>query len=150
VDVGDTTAATLEGLENGVLYDTYVLAYDQFGNRTNNSNLISIRPNCWGAVDGESESLERFVLGRNYPNPFGSRTTIPYRVTSSKSLVRLVVYDAKGGKVRALQDGHLPAGRYEATWDGTDRRGLPVPAGVYFCRLEVAGLTATSKMLLVK
>jgi hypothetical protein len=48
VDVGDTTATTLGGLENGMLYNVYVTAYDEFGTQTDNSNLVSIRPNCWG------------------------------------------------------------------------------------------------------
>jgi hypothetical protein len=150
VDVGDTTATTLGGLENGVLYNAYVTAYDEFGNQTDNSNLVSIRPNCWGAVEGNSDVPESFALGRSYPNPFGSQTTIPYRIAGSNSFVKLIVYDATGREVRALQERSLPAGQYEATWDGIDGKGLPVPVGVYLYRLEPGEFSQTGKMLFVK
>jgi hypothetical protein len=36
------------------------------------------------------------------------------------------------------------------TWDGTDSAGRPVPAGVYFCRIEAAGMAATGKMVFLR
>jgi hypothetical protein len=150
VDVGDTTATTLEELENGVLYDIYVIAYDQFGNRTDHSNMISVRPNCWGAVEGKPTLPEGFALGKNYPNPFDFQTLIPYRLGGSSSFARLIVYNATGRQVRVLHEGCLPAGLHEAIWDGMDGKGLPVPPGVYFYRLEAGGFAQTSKMLLIK
>jgi hypothetical protein len=150
VDVGDTTATTLGGLENGVLYNVYVTAYDEFGNQTDNSNLVSIRPNCWGAVEGSSDLPGDCALGENHPNPFGFQTSIPYEIASSNTRVRIAVYDAAGREVCKLQDGRLPAGYHQVIWNGTDGEGRPVPTGVYFYRLEAGDFSQTDKMLLIK
>jgi flagellar hook assembly protein FlgD len=42
------------------------------------------------------------------------------------------------------------AGAHATTWDGTDRTGRHVAAGVYFCRLEAGAFRATRRLLLVK
>ncbi len=62
-------------------------------------------------------------------------------VTAAPGRVRLVVHDAAGRRLGVAFDGDLPAGRHETAWDGRDRGGRPLPAGVYFARAEVpAGL----------
>ncbi len=51
---------------------------------------------------------EDFRLAQNYPNPFNPLTTIEFQVPQSR-LVKLVVYDIPGRKVKTLINEHKPA-----------------------------------------
>jgi flagellar hook assembly protein FlgD len=67
-----------------------------------------------------------------------------------QATVEIVVYDALGREVRALERGVVPAGRHMITWDGRDGRGRDVGAGLYFCRMKSGKFTKTQKMSLVR
>jgi hypothetical protein len=41
-----------------------------------------------------------------------------------------------------------PAGRQVATWDGRGARGVPLPAGVYFVRLDFDEHVEAQKLVL--
>jgi hypothetical protein len=88
-------------------------------------------------------------LGQSYPNPFSPSTTILYSLPA-RSHVRLGIYDVAGREVAVIQDGVQPVGPHEVRWDGADRGGLPLSAGVYFVRLDAGGEARMSKMLLVR
>lgn len=150
LNVGDTTATTLTGLENGVMYYACVVGLDQFSNETEPTNLVSARPECWAAVAGGSDPAGGFALGKSYPNPFDVSAVIPYRLAKPCTQVRLVIYDAVGREVRRLLDESRAAGCYQAVWDGRDRQGRSVPPGVYFYRIDAGGFSQTNKLLLVK
>ena len=64
----------------------------------------------------------------------------------------LRIYDASGRLARTLDDGARPraAGEHLATWDGRDDLGRPLPAGVYLCRLQAGGRSASGKLILLK
>jgi flagellar hook assembly protein FlgD len=47
-----------------------------------------------------------------------------------------------------LANRTYPAGEHTFSWDGTDEKGLPVPSGVYICRLEAGKKVMTRKMVL--
>jgi flagellar hook assembly protein FlgD len=65
--------------------------------------------------------------------------------------VELVLFDARGRRVRALVAGKYDPGEHTVTWDGTDDQGRPVASGVYFARLAVDGVEAGArKLALVK
>ena len=70
-----------------------------------------------------------------YPNPFEARAVLGYRL-EAPGPVRLAVYDVLGRRVRVLHDGVRSAGEHRTAWDGRDDAGRPVPAGLYFYRLE--------------
>jgi len=91
-----------------------------------------------------------FSLAQNSPNPFNPVTKINYSL-DEPSLVKLVVYDIAGHRVRTLIDA-VPAGvgRHSVTWDGTTDAGLIAPAGEYFYRLEAGLKCAVGRMLMVK
>lgn len=57
---------------------------------------------------------------------------------------RLLVYNALGVLVREL------AVQPEVTWDGRDRAGRLLPAGLYFARLDIAGRLSTVRFLLAE
>jgi len=74
------------------------------------------------------------VLLPNFPNPFNPSTRIRFELPVA-GRARLGVYDIGGRRVAGLLDETLAAGPREATWDGRDQTGRPVPAGVYLARL---------------
>jgi hypothetical protein len=89
------------------------------------------------------------ALGRNFPNPFNPRTTLPVTLREAGA-ARLDVLDASGRLVRRLHDGALAAGDHAFVWDGTDAAGGAVGSGVYLYRLRTAEGARTRKMLLLK
>lgn len=91
----------------------------------------------------------RTVLQANYPNPFNSTTQIPYRLAATGP-VRLVIYNILGQPVRILIDELQSAGRYQVQWDGRDRYGSAVAAGVYVARLHFPGGVQIRRMLYLK
>jgi flagellar hook assembly protein FlgD len=56
------------------------------------------------------------------------------------SRVTLKIFNVLGKEVTSLAGGIEPAGYKTVTWNGTD-----VASGVYFCRLQAAGVTDPSK-----
>ena len=91
-------------------------------------------------------------LLQNSPNPFTAATTLRYRIPEGTDYrrVRVRVFDMSGRVVKTLIDGEQPPGLYEMTWDGTDRAGRRVAAGIYPYRLDVAGTSFTRKMVLLR
>lgn len=76
------------------------------------------------------------------PNPFHPSTEISFRVSESGP-VTLGVYDLAGRRVAENPLGILAAGPHRTQWDGRREDGSPVPAGLYFLRLQ--GSTARSQ-----
>ena len=74
-----------------------------------------------------------YGLEQNYPNPFNPSTTILYSL-SSRSIVRLEVYNILGQRVDILVNAELAAGYYSATWNAA------VPSGIYFYRIEAVAM----------
>jgi hypothetical protein len=96
------------------------------------------------------EAIVSRLFVRNHPNPFNPKTSIRYDVPV-RGNVNLAVYDVTGRLVRTIIEGdpHGP-GTYGRPWDGKNERGQDVAGGVYFARVEVAGETASAKMVLLK
>ena len=88
--------------------------------------------------------LTAFALHQNHPNPFNPTTTISYTIAKS-SHVKLLVYNALGQVVAVLVDGIQAQGSYSIAWDAQHQ-----PSGLYLCRFEADGFTATRKMFLQK
>ena len=84
-----------------------------------------------------------------YPNPFNPRTTLRLKLARSGT-ARLAIHDAAGRLVRTLTSGDLAAGVHEFTWDGLDRAGRSVAAGVYFAVAETAEARETTRLALVR
>jgi len=101
-------------------------------------------------VQAQSDLTPRaYSLSQNYPNPFNPTTRIQYAVPR-EGHVRITVYDVAGREIAILVDGNKAAGNYIAAWDGRSMNGVQAASGVYFCRLDAAGFTATRKMLMLK
>ncbi len=84
-----------------------------------------------------------------HPNPFNPTTTLAFTLERPQD-VRLTIHDLAGREVRRLVDVRLPAGRHTSPWDGRDRAGQALPAGMYLARLQAGDRVETRKLSLVK
>lgn len=83
-----------------------------------------------------------------FPNPIRQSTRIRFAMPGDAPN-RADIYDVRGYRVRMLFDE--PVGTGAVTWDGRDDAGEPVPAGVYFLKIESrAGRTITEKLTVVR
>jgi hypothetical protein len=85
-------------------------------------------------------------LEQNLPNPFARSTRIAFSIAGDAA-VRLEIYDVAGRRVRTLENGLLPAGIHDVTWDGTDDAGHRLAAGSYFYRLVTNERVETKRMV---
>jgi hypothetical protein len=88
-------------------------------------------------------------LGTNYPNPFNSKTTIPYAV-GTRGPVTIRLYDISGQLIRGLVNQYHEVGQYKAFWDGRDSGGSAASSGVYLVRLASGSYNETKKITLMK
>ncbi len=100
-------------------------------------------------ISNFNNSLNRFVLKDNYPNPFNPSTLISYELPF-ESFVNLTIYDMIGRKVKTLVDDFQVSGYNSIRWDATNDRNEPASAGVYLYKIEATGLRQTKKMVLIK
>jgi hypothetical protein len=147
------------------------------GNRTTDSTrywLIAEKPNyisdtVWGWIGrqrtirfpdlvlrnavgiGEHSRHRGSTLGIECaPDPGRNDFRIDYTLPISAD-VSLIIYDAFGRVVRDLQALRAcPAGTHRIVWNGRDQHGRPVPAGIYFCRLEAGSTARTDKIAVVR
>lgn len=84
------------------------------------------------------------------PNPFNPQTVIRLSVGTARDAT-LVVYNARGERVRALHSGFLTQGEHSFRWNGRDDRGGEVASGLYFARLVSGdGEAQVKRMALVR
>jgi hypothetical protein len=104
-------------------------------------------------IEEQEEGKEIWNIGPGLdaaaPNPFADQTTLKFHM-SKAAHVMLAIYNVSGQLVRVLEDGEVAAGTHNVVWDGRDSAGAKAARGVYFCRMETAGFSATEKMVLLK
>jgi hypothetical protein len=95
----------------------------------------------------------QFSLSQNTPNPFARRiaasTEIRYSVPEPGE-VTLRLFNLLGQEIAVLVKRFHNHGNYAVQWDGRDKKGLSVPAGVYFYQLQMKDFTATRKLIVVE
>jgi hypothetical protein len=101
-------------------------------------------------VDTGIEESFAFGLKAASPNPFAETTSIAYSVPTGGGLVDIVIYDVNGREVRTIIHEQMPGGAGVAVWDGLDNTGESVASGVYFAKLDIDGLTASGKLIMLK
>jgi len=87
-------------------------------------------------------------MGRNYPNPFSSVTSIPINLPESGN-VQLEIFDISGKKVRTLVSQMAEPGFRSVQWDGTGSDGNELPGGIYLCRLVTPNNVETMRIALI-
>ncbi|MCP4547992.1 MAG: T9SS type A sorting domain-containing protein [bacterium] len=106
-----------------------------------------------GDLTATPESPDMGILPRllpNYPNPFNPVTTIKYTLPQA-AIVSLRIFDVGGRLVRRLEEGEMKsAGNHTVSWNGCDDRSRPLPAGIYFSRLQVKDEIAAGRLVLLE
>jgi chitodextrinase len=103
-------------------------------------DFVISSPKSSTAAKPEAENLAAtppptaFVL-QNFPNPFNAATKIDFALPHAAE-IQLSVFDLTGREVQELTAGALPAGNYQAVWNGKNREGMALGSGVYFLRLR--------------
>jgi len=148
LDVGRQTQYLIQNLSAGETYYLSVTAVDKAGNESVSSELIAVRV----LTDQEKRGglpPQHFLL-QSHPNPFhispNQTTTISFAL-SEPSPVKLEIFNLLGQRVITLVDKNLSAGAQKFPWNGRDRRGAPVPTGVYLYRLETDRQVSTRKLV---
>jgi hypothetical protein len=80
------------------------------------------------------------------PNPFGQSTVLRFSAPREGEPVRLTIHDSSGRPVRMISDQAL-RNPGSVVWDGEDSRGRPLPAGVYYGRLQIGMQVGTWKIV---
>ncbi len=84
-----------------------------------------------------------------FRNPFVPGGEIRFDLTSERP-ASLVLYDARGRKVKSLFESQGVWGSRSLTWDGRGDAGAVLPRGVYFLKLTAGGQTTTAKLVLLR
>ncbi len=102
-----------------------------------------------GVAERASTVPENFALEQNFPNPFNPATAIRFSLPKPTN-VKITVYDLSGRHLDDIVNETREAGTHTIIWDGADKEGRLLSAGVYFYKLVTADFTATRKMILLR
>jgi uncharacterized protein (DUF362 family) len=64
--------------------------------------------------------------------------------------IRLEIFNMSGARIRLIDSGFLPGGRYSAVWDCRDDAGASVVSGNYFIRLSYGSGSMNDKITIIK
>ncbi|MDP7037278.1 MAG: T9SS type A sorting domain-containing protein, partial [Candidatus Marinimicrobia bacterium] len=92
---------------------------------------------------------KRNVLHPAFPNPFNPFTMLRYDLPEP-ALVTLTIYDMNGREINQLVKNNQETGFKTVVWNGTDKIGRPVSAGVYLYQIHAGDFVQTKKMVLLK
>lgn len=84
------------------------------------------------------------------PNPTRGASTIALALPSSAPHADVAVLDLAGRRIATLWAGPAPAGALRLAWDGRDRAGEPVAAGVYRVVATVGSLLRERRLVVVR
>jgi subtilisin family serine protease len=119
------------------------VAYDHpIGRKLDAWDAVNLAPT--GVPDPPLPAVLRVMAA---PNPSRRGTTAVRFVLPHTGPVTLAVLDAGGRRVQTLASGTLAAGTHAAQWDGRDRAGHEVPAGLYFVTLDAAERRVTTRLV---
>jgi hypothetical protein len=137
-----------------LLRDEIVLAADLDGDQVHDDELASTH-----VASGTDTSLALVGVGpsrggsqapgltlRAAPNPFGSATTLMFRL-AQEARVEVDVLDVTGRRVRRVTSERHPAGDRQMIWDGRDDAGAAVAAGVYLARVRAGAEEGVVRVL---
>ena len=108
---------------------------------------VMIRPEFVGVDD--IRPLEGLALAPLAPNPAGNQVAVRFTLPRADE-VSLAAFDLAGRKLAELARGRHEAGEHRVTWNFTDQRGRPVPAGYYVVKLRVGDHVLTQRGIRVR
>lgn len=98
-------------------------------------------------VPGGGEAITRFALTRIAPNPTNDATSIEFTVPRTAD-VSVRVLDVAGRVLETLVSGSQEPGRHSVLWSGKVD-GHRAPPGLYFIRLQTAGVEISRRVSVV-
>ena len=99
---------------------------------------------------GAGRASETLAAITGTPNPFNPETEISV-CGAPGSILSITIYDAAGRRLRSFSARAGADGTAAVRWDGRDRSGAALPAGVYFAALRGAARgTAVTKLVLAR
>lgn len=110
--------------------------------------------------DGATESIHETVLTdfraipvkfalAAVPNPFNAATRIDFAIPEAGTFT-LKIYDIRGRLITNLDEGERTIGSYSTEWNGNNKSGEAVPAGVYFCQFRSGRIKMQKKLVLLR
>jgi len=111
------------------------------------SSSIIVTVDSYAAV--ERRIPQALAATSCFPNPFRSSTNISVSLLKP-ARVNISIFDSRGHLVKQIAREDVPVSTRNFTWDATDASMHRVPPGVYLCRVEVEGVEATSKLLVIR
>lgn len=133
---------------NNATYEWFVLAKDTRGGVTS-SDTFTVIFDIQVSIDEVAGIPKTFALNQNYPNPFNPTTFIKYDLPK-EAIVKIVIYDLMGRKVRTLVNEKQNAGYKSIIWNGRDNNGQMVSSGMYIYQMITDEFQKTKKMMLLK
>jgi len=137
---------------SGIAYTTLDLTQNKIFSSVAHFSSLVVKGETGTAVNTEKEESivpTGYVLRQNYPNPFNPTTLISYGIPI-RTNVKISIYDLLGNEVKTLIDQEQSSGYKRIVWDGTNKYGRKVSAGVYIYQIQTDDFIATRKMVLVK
>jgi len=83
---------------------------------------------------------------KSFPNPFTERTELHYSL-QEESPVQVKVYDVMGKEVQTLVQEDQTEGEHKVQWDGRNRQGQNLPAGLYIMQLKTGEETSSVRIM---
>lgn len=106
-------------------------------------------PESTNGIEGLTTTTMFDPRVRAVPTPFRNQTEITFYVPSEDE-VMISIHSVDGRRICDLVNRPYSRGEYRVTWNGRATDGTPVPAGVYFSRIDVAGRTDMSEIVLLR
>lgn len=88
-------------------------------------------------------------LGGPVPNP--TRSEVSFRfATGAPGMVRIEVFDARGGRVGLVRSGWMEAGVHADRWNARTPAGTKAAPGTYFLRLRAPGIAESRRFTITR
>ena len=132
-----------------LFFDTYTRK-DSMGQTYWKSVNHIYMPNFTVDINEQTENtVDKFYLYSNYPNPFNPSTNIKF-VLSETGNVTIKIYNILGKEIKLLLEDNLPGGEHIVQWNGKDSKGNNLPGGVYFIQMVAGSYQKIIKAVLLK
>lgn len=94
-------------------------------------------------VESETSNPALTILNQNYPNPFNSTTSIQFSLPANQN-INLSIFNIRGHIINTIYQGYMAAGQHTIEYSAG-----PLPAGMYFYKIETENSTEVKKMILL-
>ena len=164
---GSLDCLTVNGLTACHTYYFAMKTYDEAGNASLISNVVSVATKCSGNdVDCGSSGFSAardpltepsdipavLEFAPTSPNPSSRECALEFGVPADQrgAEMSLEIVDIAGRRVQIIAQGVVTPGRYHEQWDLKSASHSPVSPGLFFARLRVGQLALTRRIIVVR